>query len=179
MYIIAHHYQVNFTFWHEVLLSTAYSLPSCLAWNCAFESTFLKKAFQRNKEQLITGKACCVSPLMFQLSNCNLFVRENTPTVPLVQPCTSSFSSAKWPNFNLPNLSISVPMGCHPRWQDACLFYQGAESNLIQDIFITKPQDPHQRAVMAVLRQEIDQLWTYQPNKNRQEHFLQPGYLVP
>lgn len=70
-------------------------------------------------------------------------------------------------------------MGCHPRWQDACLLYQGAESNLIQDIFITKPQDPDQRAVMAVLRQEVDQLWIYQPNKNRQEHFLQPGYLVP
>lgn len=142
---------------------TSYSLPSGLAWNCAFASTFLKKEFQWSKEQLITGKACCVSPLIVIFS-----IRKNIPTVPLVQPCTSSFPSAKWPNFNLPNLSISVPMGCHPRWQDACLLYQGAESNLIQDIFITKPRDPDQRAVMAVLRQEVDQLWVYQPNKNRQ-----------
>lgn len=35
-------------------------------------------------------------------------------------------------------------MGCHSSWQDACLLYQGAHSNLIQDIFITKPQDPDQ-----------------------------------
>lgn len=49
-------------------------------------------------------------------------------------------------------------MGCHSSWQDARLLYQGAESNLIQDVFITKPQDPDQSVVMAVLRQKVDQL---------------------
>lgn len=65
------------------------------------------------QKKLITGEACCVSrDVLF--AKLIFFVAKTIPTVPLVQPCTSSFSSAKWPNFNLPNLSISAPMGCHP-----------------------------------------------------------------
>lgn len=94
---------------------------------------------------------------MLHLWNSDLFMR-SVHTVPQVQLCTSTFFSAKWPNFNLLHLSISVTMGCHSSWQDACLLYQGARSNLIQEVFITKPQDPDQRVVMAVLRQKVDQL---------------------
>lgn len=57
--------------------------------------------------------------------------------------------------------------------------YSVREHTVIQDIFITKPQDPDQRVVMAVLRQKVDQLWIYQPDKNREEHFLHSGYLAP
>lgn len=166
--VITHHY----TRWilHFGIRSCSHFLFPALG-----SYVFSKRSFNGAKNNYFEVKLAVYHLSRLRLWNYDLF---HVHTVPWVQLCTSTFFSGKQPNFNLLNLSISVTMGCHSSWQDTCLLYQGAQSNLIQDAFITKPQDPDQRVVMAVLRQKVDQLQIYQPNKNRQEHFLSSVYLI-
>lgn len=76
MYIMTHHYQVNFTFWHKVLLPLLIPCPQVLLGTVLLQALSLRRSFNGAKNNKLQVKLAA-SPLMFHLSNCNLFHEKN------------------------------------------------------------------------------------------------------
>lgn len=49
MYIMAHHYQVNFTFWHKVVLSLLIPCPQVLLGTVLLQALALRRSFKGTK----------------------------------------------------------------------------------------------------------------------------------
>lgn len=80
---------------------------------CLHADFFFKGSFSAAKNNHLEVKLAVYHLRMLQLSNPDLFHERSVYTVSQVQLRTSTFSSGKWPNFNLLNLSLSVTTGCH------------------------------------------------------------------